>query len=33
VGMSHAAHVTENLAVAGVPPLGTEAYHDLYQRA
>jgi aryl-alcohol dehydrogenase-like predicted oxidoreductase len=33
VGMSHAAHVAENLAVAGVPPLATEAYHDLYQRA
>jgi aryl-alcohol dehydrogenase-like predicted oxidoreductase len=33
VGMSHAAHVAENLAVAGVPPLAAEAYHDLYQRA
>jgi aryl-alcohol dehydrogenase-like predicted oxidoreductase len=33
VGMSNAAHVAENLAAAGVPPLGTEAYHDLYQRA
>lgn len=33
VGMSYAAHVAENLAVAGVPPLEAEAYHDLYQRA
>ena len=33
VGMSHTAHVSENLAVAGVPPLAAEAYHDLYQRA
>jgi aryl-alcohol dehydrogenase-like predicted oxidoreductase len=33
VGMSHTAHVAENLAVAGVRPLATEAYHDLYQRA
>ena len=33
VGMSRAAHVAENLAVAGVAPLATEAYHDLYQRA
>jgi len=33
VGMSHAAHVAENLGVAGVPPLAAEAYYDLYQRA
>ena len=33
VGMSHAAHVAENLAIAGVPPLATDAYRDLYQRA
>jgi aryl-alcohol dehydrogenase-like predicted oxidoreductase len=33
VGMSNTAHVEENLAIAGVPPLATEAYHDLYQRA
>jgi len=33
VGMSRAAHVAENLAVAGVAPLATETYHDLYQRA
>lgn len=33
VGMSSAAHVAENLAVAGVPPLATEACQDLYQRA
>jgi aryl-alcohol dehydrogenase-like predicted oxidoreductase len=33
VGMSNAAHVAENLAAAAVPSLGTEAYHDLYQRA
>jgi aryl-alcohol dehydrogenase-like predicted oxidoreductase len=33
VGMSNAAHVAENLGVAGVRPLATEAYHDLYQRA
>ena len=26
VGMSQAAHVRENLAVAEVPPLGAEAY-------
>ena len=33
VGMSHAEHVTENLAVAGVLPLAAEAYQELYQRA
>ena len=33
VGMSRTAHVAENLAVAGVPPLTAEAYRDLYQRA
>jgi aryl-alcohol dehydrogenase-like predicted oxidoreductase len=33
VGMSRAAHVAENLAVAGVPPLTADAYRDLYQRA
>jgi len=33
VGMSHAAHVAENLAVAGMPRLTAEAYQDLYQRA
>ncbi len=33
VGMSHAAHVVENLAVAGVPPLSEIEYRDLYQRA
>ena len=33
VGMSNTAHVEENLAIAAVPPLATEAYHDLYQRA
>ena len=33
VGMSNAAHVAENLAVAAVSPLATEAYRDLYQRA
>jgi hypothetical protein len=31
--MSHAEHVTENLAVAGVLPLAAEAYQELYQRA
>lgn len=33
VGMSRTAHVAENLRVAAVPPLGTEAYQGLYQRA
>ncbi len=33
VGMSRSAHVAENLAVAGVPPLTADAYRDLYQRA
>jgi predicted aldo/keto reductase-like oxidoreductase len=33
VGMSRAAHVAENLAVATVPPLTADAYRDLYQRA
>jgi aryl-alcohol dehydrogenase-like predicted oxidoreductase len=33
VGMSNTAHIAENLAVAGVPPLAPEAYHDLYARA
>jgi aryl-alcohol dehydrogenase-like predicted oxidoreductase len=33
VGMSRAAHVAENLAVAGVPPLTESEYRDLYQRA
>jgi len=33
VGMSQAAHVAENLAVAGMPRLTAEAYEDLYQRA
>jgi aryl-alcohol dehydrogenase-like predicted oxidoreductase len=33
VGMSRAAHVAENLAVASVPPLTENAYRDLYQRA
>ena len=33
VGMSHAVHVAENLQLAGVPCLATEAYQDLFQRA
>jgi len=33
VGMSRAAHVAENLAVAGVSALTADAYRDLYQRA
>jgi aryl-alcohol dehydrogenase-like predicted oxidoreductase len=33
VGMSDAAHVAENLQVAGVPPLSSQEYHDLYERA
>jgi aryl-alcohol dehydrogenase-like predicted oxidoreductase len=33
VGMSRTAHVAENLAVAGVPPLTESEYRDLYQRA
>ena len=33
VGMSHAAHVADNLAIATVAPLTQDAYHDLYQRA
>jgi len=33
VGMSRATHVTENLMVAGVPPLTEHEYRDLYQRA
>jgi len=33
VGMSRAAHVAENLAVAGVPSLTENEYRDLYQRA
>ena len=33
VGMSRAAHVAENLAVAGVPPLMEQTYRDLFQRA
>ncbi|MBZ5592176.1 MAG: aldo/keto reductase [Acidobacteriia bacterium] len=33
VGMSKAAHVAENLAVASVPPLAADAYLDLFQRA
>lgn len=32
-GMSHAAHVAENLELAKVAPLSPEAYQDLYQRA
>ena len=32
-GMSQAAHVVENLQLAAVAPLGTEAYQDLFQRA
>jgi len=32
-GMSQTAHVAENLQLAGVPPLSTEAYQDLFQRA
>jgi aryl-alcohol dehydrogenase-like predicted oxidoreductase len=33
VGMSQAAHVSENLRVAAVPPLASQDYRDLYQRA
>ena len=33
VGMSKAAHVSDNLAVAGMPPLPEDAYRDLFQRA
>jgi aryl-alcohol dehydrogenase-like predicted oxidoreductase len=33
VGMSHAAHVADNLAIATVAPLTQDAYHDLYRRA
>jgi len=33
VGMSRAAHVAENLGVAGVPALTENEYRDLYQRA
>ena len=33
VGMSHAAHVAENLQLAVVPPVAPEAYQDLFQRA
>lgn len=33
VGMSHAAHVAENLGVAAAPPLTPSQYLDLFQRA
>ncbi len=33
VGMSQAAHVAENLAIAGVTPLAESAYRDLFQHA